>query len=63
MHLIISLVNHIRTVEQVDSVCSAELPILDENASDYATQKRLRELVATHMVHMPCEGNNKVSNK
>ena len=50
-----------RTGEQIDKICSAELPPEPpcDDVSDAANkQRRLRELVLEHMLHNDCSGEN-----
>lgn len=62
MHLVLSLVNHVRTTEQVDAICAAVLPVLpDKQDASYEATKNLRECVEKFMIHSPCENDMTVS--
>lgn len=61
-HIIVSLVDHVTTAEQVDRICQAYFPKIDPNCSaeKQGKVKRLRDLVEQFMTHRPCEGDENV---
>ncbi|PAV86040.1 hypothetical protein WR25_26520 isoform B [Diploscapter pachys] len=60
IHMVVSLEDHIKSTEEIDSILSAELPpVPPPDHPQYEQVKCFRENVQRMMIHTPCAGNPK----